>query len=130
MVIERYDPFDGALGFALATRTGASVYTAGMVGICADGSVPDDLETEVRQAFANLKEILENFGAGFADVVEQTTFVVPPLNEIYPVFQAVRAEIFGKHVAASTSVGVAELLDPRFHIETKLVAQIPEPGNG
>jgi enamine deaminase RidA (YjgF/YER057c/UK114 family) len=125
-VIERYDPFDGALGLALGTRSGARVYTAGMVGICADGSVPDDLEAEIRQAFANLRDILEQFGASFEDVVEQTTFVAPPLHEIYPVFQAVRAEIFGKHVPASTSVGVAALLDPRFHIETKLVAELSD----
>jgi enamine deaminase RidA (YjgF/YER057c/UK114 family) len=125
-VIERYDPFDGALGMALGTRSGSRVYTAGMVGICADGSVPEDLDAEVRQAFANLKDILETFGASFEHVVEQTTFVAPPLNEIYPVFQTVRNEIFRKDVPASTSVGVAALLDPRFHIETKLVAELPD----
>jgi len=43
MTIQRYDPFDGGLGFSLATRVGSLVYTAGMIGF--DGTtaaVPDD----------------------------------------------------------------------------------------
>jgi len=97
--IERYDPFDGALGISLATRIGSLVYTSGMVGFHgATGTVPDDLEDEIRLVFANL----------------------------YPIFQKVRGEIFAGHLPASTSVFVQALAGPENHCEVKLVAVVPD----
>ena len=70
--IERYDPFDGALGFALATRIGSLVFTAGMVGVDpTTGTVPDDLETEFRLIFSNLVDVLQEMGTSFENVVAE-----------------------------------------------------------
>ena len=125
--IERYDPFEGALGLSLATRVGSLVYTSGMVGFDgATGTVPEDLEEEIRLAFKNLGDILEAMGTSFEQVLEQTNFLVGDPTVVYPVFQKVRQEIFAGHLPASTSVFVQALVVPQNHCEVKLVAAIPE----
>lgn len=125
--VERYDPFDGGLDISLATRVGSIVYTSGMVGFDgATGTVPDDLEDEIRLAFANLGGILEAMGTSFEHVVEQTNFLVGDPLVVYPVFQKVRTEIFAGHLPASTSVFVQALAVPQNHCEVKLVAVIPD----
>ena len=126
MEVERFDPFDGALGFSLATRVGSLVYTAGMVGIDeATGTAPDDLEAEIRLAFSNLAGVLEGVGTSFDHVLEQTNFLVGDPDVVYPVFQKVRAEFFDGRLPASTSLFVQALVSPAFHCEVKLVAAVP-----
>ena len=125
-VVERFDPFDGALGLSLATRVGSLVYTSGMVGFDGEtGSVPDDLEAEIRLVFANLANILETAGTSFDHVLEQTNFLVGDPAVVYPIFQKVRSEVFAGRLPASTSVFVAGLLAG--HCEVKLVAAVPAP---
>jgi len=129
MEIERHDPFEGALGMSLATRVGSLVYTSGMVGFDgATGTVPDDLEDEIRLVFANLAGILEGVGTSFEHVLEQTNFLVGDPTILYPLFQKVRTEVFAGHLPASTSVFVQALVVPTCHCEVKLVAAIPDSG--
>jgi enamine deaminase RidA (YjgF/YER057c/UK114 family) len=128
MTIQRYDPFEGGLGLSLATRVGSLVFTSGMVGFDgATGMVPADLEDEIRLAFTNLANILDEMGTSFEHVLEQTNFLVGDPAVVYPVFQKIRAEIFAGHLPASTSVFVQALVGPDCHCEVKLVAAIPEP---
>jgi enamine deaminase RidA (YjgF/YER057c/UK114 family) len=42
-------------------------------------------------------------------------------------YEDVRKGVFAGHPPASTSVAVAKLLDPRFHVEVKLTAVVPRP---
>jgi enamine deaminase RidA (YjgF/YER057c/UK114 family) len=126
-MIQRYDPFEGALGFSLATRTDSLVYTSGMVGFDgATASVPSDLEEEVRLLFSNLGDVLKEMGTSFEHVVEQTSFLVGDPAVVYPVFQRVRAETFDGDLPASTSVFVDALVVPEAHCEVKLVAVVPK----
>src|SRR5438874_1510774 len=104
MTIQRYDPFDGGLGFSLATRVGSLVYTAGMIGF--DGTtaaVPDDLEDELRLLYSNLADVLKEMDTSFEYVVEQTSFLVGDPTVVYPAFEKVRAGAFAGHPPASTS---------------------------
>jgi len=127
MEIERFDPFDGALGLSLATRVGSLVYTSGMVGVdSTTGTAPEDLEAEIRLAFSNLAGVLEGIGTSFDHVLEQTNFLVGDPAVVYPVFQKVRTEIFAGRLPASTSVFVQALVSPDFHCEMKFVAAVPE----
>ena len=125
--VERFDPFDGALGLSLATCVGSIVHTAGMVGVdAATGTAPTDLEAEIRLAFANLAGILERMGTSFDHVLEQTNFLVGDPAVVYPIFQKVRTEIFAGRLPASTSVFVQALVAADFHCEVKLVAAVPD----
>ena len=127
LTVERFDPFDGALGLSLAARVGSLVYTSGMVGFDgATASVPADLADEIRLLFANLANILESLGTSFEHVIEQTNFLVGDPSVVYPIFQKVRAEVFAGHLPASTSVFVQTLVAPTCHCEVKLVAAVPD----
>jgi enamine deaminase RidA (YjgF/YER057c/UK114 family) len=124
--VDRYDPFDGGLGFALATRVGNLVYTSGMVGVDTDFNVPEDPADEFRQVFENLAGVLEAMGTSLDHVVESTEFVAGDIEALFPIFEAVRKEIFGGRLPASTCVCVKRLLEARYRVEVKLVAAIPE----
>ena len=126
MTIERFDPFDGGFGFALATRHGSIVHTCGMVGFDPEtGVAPEDFEDEVRLVFSNLANILEGVGTSLEHVVEETNFLVGDAASVYPIFNKVRAEVFAGCLPASTSVFVQALVGPQNHCEIKLVAVIP-----
>jgi enamine deaminase RidA (YjgF/YER057c/UK114 family) len=123
--VVRYDPFEGGLGFALATRIGDLVYTSGMVGVDADFNVPDDPADEFRQVFENLAAVLGAMGTSLDHVVDSTNFFAGDFTSVYPAFEEVRRELFNGRLPASTSIGVARLLDERYRVEVKLVAALP-----
>ena len=59
-------------------------------------------------------------------VVDSTNFFAGDFQEVYPLFQEVRKEVFAGRLPASTSIGVAKLLLPTCHVEVKLTAAVPE----
>lgn len=124
-LVGQVDPFEGGLGFSLATRVGDLVYTSGMVGVDADFNVPANPADEFRQVFANLAGVLEAMGTSLDHIVDSTNFFAGDITAVYPAFEEVRKEVFGGRLPASTSIEVARLLDPRFHVEVKLVAAVP-----
>lgn len=124
--IQRYDPFEGGLGFALATRVDNLVFTSGMVGVDSDMNVPADPKDEFRLVFENLAGVLEAVGSSLDHVVDSTNFFAGDFEEVYPLFEEVRKEAFAGRLPASTSIGVAKLLLPTLHVEVKLTAVVPE----
>src|SRR5262245_18249691 len=51
---DRFDPFDGRLGFALASRAGSLVFLSGMTGVdIATDTVPSGFADQMRQAYRN-----------------------------------------------------------------------------
>jgi enamine deaminase RidA (YjgF/YER057c/UK114 family) len=123
--VVRYDPFEGGLGFSLATRLGDLVFTSGMVGVDSDFNVPESPADEFRQVFTNLAGVLEAMGTSLDHVVDSTNFFAGDITAVYPAFEEVRKDVFRGRLPASTSIEVARLLDPRYHVEVKLVAAVP-----
>ena len=82
-----------------------------------------DLEAQARQAFTNLRAVVEAAGGTLADVVAVRIYVVDYRPEkAVPVGRAFR-EFFSASVnPASTWVGVAALADPGFLIEVEATA--------
>lgn len=124
MTIERYDPFEGGLGFSLATRVGDVVYTSGMIGVDDAMNVAEDPADEFRQVFANLAGVLAEMDTSFEHVVDMTSYFAGDFDALYPVYEEVRKGVFAGHPPASTSVCVEKLLDPRCHVEVKLTAVV------
>ena len=103
---------------------GRLVWTAGQVGMDADGAVADGLEAQARLAFENVGRALEAAGAGWRDVVK-LTFFVTDLSEL-PAVRAIRDEFV--HTASpptSTLVQVAGLFRPDLLVEVEAVAWLP-----
>ena len=59
---------------APAVRVGHTVYVSGQIGRDDQRHMVEGSEAQIVQAFENLRRVLEAAGAGFADVVDLTTF--------------------------------------------------------
>jgi 2-iminobutanoate/2-iminopropanoate deaminase len=80
--------------YSQAVRVGDVVYTAGQPGIDpATGKVAGDtFEAQARQAFANLRAVLEDAGSSLERVVKVTCFVAEA--DAFPTLNALFAELF------------------------------------
>ena len=63
-------------GAPSACRIGPIVASAGILGTDpSTGEMPDDVETQAKNAFTNMKRLLAEFGLDAGDVVKMTNFV-------------------------------------------------------
>lgn len=110
----------------VAVRRGGFLFISGMVGWDANGDVvaPDDPARQARQAFENLRDVLAAAGAGFADVVMETEYVVD--MDHYRVIGRVRNEFFAAPYPAATLVEVRRLFRPGLLFEIQAIAVLPE----
>ncbi len=63
-------------GYSAAVRAGDFVYVAGQIGLNPDGSMPQDDETQIVNAFDRLKIVLEAAGCSLNDIVELVSYHV------------------------------------------------------
>ena len=114
---------------ASGVRAGDTITLSGQVGIDVAGEVvgEGDIVAQVRQAYVNVVEVLEAFGASITDVVDETWFVTDVqdmMAKIGPVF-AVRDEVYaGAYDVTQTVVEVAALVYPELLVEIKCVAKV------
>jgi enamine deaminase RidA (YjgF/YER057c/UK114 family) len=110
----------------VVAATGARIiHTAGQVAMDAHGALVggDDLAAQTRQAMQNVGLALAAAGAGFADVVKLTTYVVNYRPEDRAAMSRARAPFFeGRPPPASTLVGVSALAMPEWLVEIEAVA--------
>ena len=107
---------------AIGKRT---IYTAGQVSIDERGELVggDDLAAQTAQAMRNVGLALAAAGAGYADIVKITTYVVKYRPEQRAVIGKARAPFFASgEPPASTLVGVAALALPDWLVEIEAVA--------
>ncbi|HLG68096.1 MAG TPA: RidA family protein [Acidimicrobiales bacterium] len=112
--------------YSPVVRAGDWVVTSGQIGavpgpdgrpsLVGGGTVP-----ELRQALANLRQVLASEGLGLADVVKATVFLVD-LSELAEVNEAWSAA-FGDRPPARSAVGVVALpLGARVEVEAWALA--------
>lgn len=104
--------------------SGHHVFLTGMTGSGADGSMPDDLETQFRQAFEKIGLVLREAGLSFGSIVEMTTYHVG-LSEHFDRFNAVRSDYVEEPFPAWTAVEVAGLRRKGAVVEIRVVAALP-----
>ena len=85
-------------------------FVAGQVGIDFEGNLPDDFESQARNAWANCIAVLEHNRLRIGDVVK------------IPAYSAVRAGFLGENRPTSTLLVVAGLADPKFLVEVEMIA--------
>lgn len=97
--------------YAPSVRAGGLVFTSGQVGVASSPAGPRLVEGGIRaelvQALANLAAVLADAGAGLADVVSATVYLVDMAD--YPVANEIWAATFGDRPPARTTVAVAAL---------------------
>jgi enamine deaminase RidA (YjgF/YER057c/UK114 family) len=128
-VIEFIEP-DGLLrndtfSQVAVARGSTTIYTSGQVSIDERGTIvgAGDLAAQTRQAMQNLERALAAAGAGFADVVKTTTFVVglkPDQRET--ITEAKKPFYGGRTPPTSALIGVEALARPEWLIEIEAIA--------
>jgi enamine deaminase RidA (YjgF/YER057c/UK114 family) len=113
------------------TRVKASefLFIAGQLAADKDGKLigADDFDAQCRQVFANIEAALSSQGAGFANVVEFTTYLVH--SQDVPKFMQFRLREFPRMFASgtyppNTLLMVDRLVQEPFLIEVQTVAAL------
>jgi enamine deaminase RidA (YjgF/YER057c/UK114 family) len=105
-------------------ETGVFLFLSGQTGTRPDGSVSPDPETQFRDAFGSIEANLAAAGAGFADVVEMTTYHVD-LRKHLDVFIKVKDEHVHAPYPAWSAIGVTELITEGTLVEIRVIARRP-----
>ena len=123
MARQYIDP-EPRLGFTQAV----AVESQGVKTIFVSGQVgeSEDLESQSKEAFANLAARLEAAGATPADVVKLTTYVVEYSPEKARAAFAGYGEVFNdpQRMPANTLIGVHSLFQPNIQLEVEAIAVV------
>lgn len=101
--------------FSQATVAGGFVEVSGQVGLAADFSIPDDIREQARNAFTNLRNVLEAAGSDLEHVMHLTQFFTNILEA--QAVDEVFAEFFPKNYPARTAIGISSLVLPQLRLE-------------
>ncbi|WTW97298.1 RidA family protein [Streptomycetaceae bacterium NBC_01309] len=105
-----------------AVRAGGLIYVSGQAGFTEDGTtVEGGFLEQGRQAFTNVRTVLEAAGASFADVVKVGIFVRNMARDL-PELIKLREEFMSKPYPADTLVEVSSLAQPDWLIEVEVIA--------
>jgi 2-iminobutanoate/2-iminopropanoate deaminase len=101
-------------------RAGDWIWLSGMVGMRADGTIPDGTVEQFQIALDTIDICLREAG-GRADQVVKVQVFMTDIAERASI-NPIRQRYFGEHRPASTLVEVSALVDPRMKVEIEAVA--------
>ena len=111
-------------GYSHEAKVGNLLYISGQVAQDIDNKLvgPGDISAQARQAFQNLKNILEEAGGGLGHIFKMTTLLTHPgyLEQ----YRTVRNEFFGEPFPANTLHVVQALAQPQWLIEVEAFADL------
>lgn len=125
-----FGPFKSFI--ADGVRMGDTIHLSGAVSIDENAQTvhPGDIVQQAKQAYANIAEVLEKFGATMDNIAYETLYVtdmssVMGSEEKMGAFFGARAEAYGGNPQVAQSlIGVKELVAPDLMIEIKVVAHV------
>jgi len=109
-------------GYSHVAKAGNTLYIAGQVAKDLQGNLVGrgDFETQARQVFTNLKNILEEAGGNLNNIVKLTTFLTHfNYREMY---RQVRKGFLREPYPANTLLIVESLASPDYMLEVEAVA--------
>lgn len=116
-----------ANGLVFVSGTSARRPDNSIAGAVADelGTTTLDIRTQTRAVIENLRGLLAGAGAGLADLVQVTTYLVN-MND-FGGYNQVWAEYFDERGPTRTTVAVHQLPHPHLLLEMQAVAAYPAP---
>jgi enamine deaminase RidA (YjgF/YER057c/UK114 family) len=111
-----------SMQFSQAVCMGNMIWISGQVGMDEQFQMAEGIEAQARQAFQNLKKVLEEAGASIEDVVELVTYHIS-MKDI-GAFSKAKSEFFKNDYPAWTAVGVNELVIPGLLVEIRATAVV------
>lgn len=119
-LISTGSPFEAQAGFSRAVADGDWIFVSGTTGYdYSTMTMPEDVETQARNAFDTIERILAQAGASLADIV-RATYIVTERRYADALFR-VTSERFAAIRPAATLL-VAELLRPEMKVEIEVTA--------
>lgn len=114
----------GKFRYSFGVQSGQMLWVSGQVALTSEGIVgPGDIETQTRQAFTNIKTIVESAGGTLNDLVSTTTYMTD--REFSKAINDVRCEFLAPDVPPTSTLIVVEgLAHPEFLVEISAVAVI------
>jgi 2-iminobutanoate/2-iminopropanoate deaminase len=119
-------PWEKEYGYAQAIKVGDTIYVSGQVSHDETGKIvgPGDMESQMRQAYTNIKKILTQYGATIDNIVDEILFVTD-MDSAFAAAVKCRKDIFsGSPSVASTIVQIQRLAFPELMIEIRCVARV------
>ena len=116
----------GMYSHGVIAAAGELVVVAGQVGMTATGGVAvDDIVAQTKQAFANVRSVIEAGGCSMRDVVRLQTFLTRAAD--IPGFMKARSEIFGEYFPdgvypPNTLLVIHQLVRPELLVEIEAIA--------
>lgn len=112
--------------YKMATRMdgGRLLYVSGQVAWDAGGNLvgKGDVRAQARQAFENLRGVLQAAGGDMANLMKITTYITKLEN--FPAVAEARSSVFQGELPASTLIVVKALFHPDFLVEVEGVAAV------
>ncbi len=104
----------------LVTAPQQTLYLAGQLGECPDGTVAPDIEAQAHQAWTNIKTLLAEADMSVADIVKITSYIVG--RENIGAYVARHKSEVGDHLPPWTLILVAGLGSPDYLVEIDVTA--------
>ncbi|MFS4469853.1 Rid family hydrolase [Chryseobacterium sp. T20] len=115
-------PWEEAYGYAQAVQKGNTVWISGQLGHNDKGELAEGMEAQMKQSYANIKELLGRFQMTIDDVVEEVVYVMD-MASAFEARKNFKTEFYPDPMSvASTMIVVNGLAIPGQLIEIKIVA--------
>ena len=124
--------WEKAFGYAQAVKVKDTIYVSGQLSHDSQGNLVapaeidatgkpvsfDTMEAQIRQTYENARVLLQQFGATFDDVVEETLYVLD-VDAAFGPASEIRTKVYGPELPqlASNIIGVTRLAFPQQLVE-------------
>ena len=117
------DDFSQKNGYSQMSEINGILYLAGQVGFSSDG-LPDDIESQINNAFGNIENVLSQAGATMNDVFLLRSYLV---NETAnTILQDIKAKRYPNWYPSWTALNVKQLFFPELQVELEVFAKKPK----
>lgn len=109
------------------TGAGSLVFLSGIVGYEVDGTLPKDIVTQARNAYASMQRVIEDAGGTMADIVKTNVYVGEDYQIHRDELRDIRAQYFDDDgVPATTLLRVAGFAQTGYLFEIEAIAVLAE----
>jgi 2-iminobutanoate/2-iminopropanoate deaminase len=120
-------PWEKEYGYSQAVKVDNTIYLSGQVSHDDKGNIVGrgDMETQMRQAYENIKKVLAQYGATMDNVVDEVLFVTD-MDVAFAARVKCKQEVFSgdNPVLTSTIVQIQRLAFPELMVEIRCICKV------
>lgn len=117
-------PWEDIYGYAQAVKKGNTVWISGQLGHNKKGELAEGMQEQMKQTYANIKELLSRYDMTMDHVVEEVIYAMD-MATAFEARKNSKSEFYSDpKLVASTMVGVSGLALPGQLVEIKIIATV------